>query len=211
MSLLLEIKALSEIRKNQQIMSFYILFANALLIAYTAKAYVINFGAEGLILKDYAISTLGLMLLIPVIGKAINKHPMSVFHLSIALEVLALLGYFLTNKGIHPTIILPISTFILMVSVFLMRPLVNRVNSLIVDGCADYSLLDSKLSAIYTVLGSIFGTAIIYFDISTNYTVILLLVILLVSRFYRNKVFSIVYSEQNKTTLPEVGLKIPAP
>jgi hypothetical protein len=200
MLIISEIKALSEVRKNQQIMTFYILFYHALLIAYTAKAYIINFGAEGLILRDYAISILGLMLLIPIIGKAINKHPLGIFYLSLGLEAVSLLGHFLTHQSIYPTIILPLSTFLLVISIYLMRPLVNRINSLIINGCADYSLLDSKLSAIYTVLGSILGSATIYFDISANYTVILLLITLLISRYYRNKVLSIFYNKQTHSS-----------
>ncbi len=183
-------------------MSFYMLFVAALLIAYSANSYVNVFGAKGLILKDYALTSLGLILLIPALGKVINKHPLSVFHLSVILEVLAVLGYFLTDKGFYPVITLPFSTFLLMLSVYCMRPLVTCVESKVINGSAKYSLLKSKLEAIYTALGSLFGATFVYFDVSTSYTISLLFVTLLLSRYYRNKVFLEIYTGNTPFTTP---------
>ena len=62
-----EIGQLSDLRRHQQLMSFYMLFVAALLLAFTDKLYIELFGAEGLIYKDYFISLFGLVALIKIL------------------------------------------------------------------------------------------------------------------------------------------------
>ncbi len=188
-----EIKKLSALRKNQQLMSFYMLFVQALLLAYTAKAYVVVFGADGLIAKDYLISLFGLILLIPFLGKTVNKYPIKTFHMAVILEIFAVFCYYLTNIQILPELFLPLGTLILMSSVFIMRPLVTRVDSQVTNACPEYSLLKSKLDQIYIAVGAIFGLAFLGLDISSSFVIPLLIILLLISRYYRNLVFKEIY------------------
>ena len=68
--------ALSPLRRSQQIMSFYLLLVNALLGAAIVMLYVDLFNADGLVLKNCALSVLGLAIFIPALGKMAKEHPM---------------------------------------------------------------------------------------------------------------------------------------
>jgi hypothetical protein len=208
MSLRNDIEELSPLRKNQQLMSFYMLFVASLMLAYTAKTYISVFGANGVILKDYAICLFSLILLIPAFGKIATKYPIKTFYYCVVLEFIAMGGYFIASENLHPEIILPLSTTVLMTSVYALRPIVTRVDSLVTDGCAEYSLIKSKLDSIYLSTGSLFGGLFIIYDISSYITMPLLIISLLASRYYRNLVFNEIYSaDENK---PELSASLSA-
>ena len=61
MNLIKEVAALSPLRRNQQIMSFYLLFVNALLGAAIVMLYVDLFNADGLVLKTMRCQYLALL------------------------------------------------------------------------------------------------------------------------------------------------------
>lgn len=193
MNLIQQAKSLSPLRKNQQLMAFYMLFVAALMIAIIAKQYISIFGAEGIVLKDYALSLYGLILLFPFLGKWVTQNPMKTFHISIVLEIIATIGYYLSTKNYYPEHILIISTFILVTSNLIMNPLVTKVDSQVIDGCAEYSLFKTKLSSIYTALGALFGGFILLFDVSVELSIFIVLTLLPISRYYRNKVFKEIY------------------
>ena len=74
-----------------------------------------------------------------------------------------------------------------------MNPLVTKVDSQVIDGCADYSLFKTKLSSIYTALGALFGGFILLFNVSVELSILTVLALLPISRYYRNKVFKEIY------------------
>ena len=189
MNLIQQAKSLSPLRKNQQLMAFYMLFVAALMIAVIAKQYISLFGAEGIVLKDYALSLYGLILLFPFLGKWVTQNPMKTFHISIT----ATIGYYFSTKNFYPEHILVISTFILVTSNLIMNPLVTKVDSQVINGCADYSLFKTKLSSIYTALGALFGGFILLFNVSVELSILTVLALLPISRYYRNKVFKEIY------------------
>lgn len=199
MNLYKEAKNLSQIRKNQQLMTFYMLFVAALMIAVIAKQYISIFGAEGVILKDYLISLYGLILLVPFIGKWVTSNPMKTFRYSVILEVIATLGYYISTKGYYPEIILILSTVILISTNLMMCPLITKVDSQVINGEDNYSLFKSKMDSVYTAIGSIFGALILMLNIPLDFTIFFMFTMLFMSRYYRNKVFQEVYQEnENK-------------
>jgi len=101
MSLIKEFRALTPLRRNQQIMSFFLLFVNALMLATSMTFYVDLFGSEGLILKNYAFSLLGLLILIPFLGRFAISKPLLTFRIGIAMEVISCAGYFMVSQSIY--------------------------------------------------------------------------------------------------------------
>jgi hypothetical protein len=203
MKILKEISNISNLRKNQQLMSFYMLFVATLLFAFTAKTYYDLFGANGLILKDYSISIYSLIIFIPFIGNYVNKNPLFIFKISVVLELTAITLYFLANKKIQPELCLILGTFFLITSNLIMKPLVTRVDSEITGGCPKYSLLKSKLDILYSALGSVVGGTIVLISVPSEYTITVMVIMILISRYYRNKVFTEIYKEQITLNLIE--------
>lgn len=199
MSILNEISSLSTIRKNQQLMSFFMLFVATLMVALVAKTYINLFGADGLILKDYSVSIYGLIIFIPFLGKYVNNNPLFIFKISVVLELTSISMYFLANKNILPEFCVIFGTFSLITSNLIMKPLVTRIDSEITNGCPNYSLLKSKLDNLYTALGALFGALILFASIPFEFTIFTICILLLISRFYRNKVFNEIYFNKSNT------------
>lgn len=193
MSLVTEIKAMTRIQKNQQAMEFYMVFVKALFLLFSAVSYVKHFGAEGLVMKDYAVAIIGLFIIFPFVGRAVKSFPMTVFRYSVVMEIVALLGFYLVSIEIYPEPILLSSSFILVFSNTIMLPLRTQVESIVIGGCPDYSVTTSKLLNIYVGLSAIVGAFTLWLGISTDYIVIALIISILASRYYRNKVFTEVF------------------
>ena len=191
-----EIKALSPLRKNQQLMTFYMLFVGVILIAFTARLYSELFGIEGLILKDYAISLFGLIILYKKIGETVNKNPMETFKLSVKIEIIALVGYFIANKGFMPEAILIISTVCLISTNLMMKPLIIKVDSQVTQACSEYSVLKAKLDNIYIAFGAFVGGILLLGGIPMEISFCIMIGALIMSRHYRFLVFSEIYKQE---------------
>jgi len=208
MQIINEIKALSTLRKNQQLMSFYMLFVNALIIACTATFYVEFFGSEGLILKDYAVSLLGLMLFIPMFGRFATSKPLRTFTIAVVLELLSVTGYLLTSLGVAPEMCLIVATYCIVQSGVIMRPINTQVDSIVTAGSASYSLLKSKLDALYTAISAAVGASFVLLGVSKTATVAMLAASLICSRYYRKRVLKEIYADG---VVPEVDVVVLAP
>lgn len=193
MSLLQEIRFLSPLRKNQQIVSFFLLFVNAMMLAITTILYIKTFGAEGLVIKGYSESLYGLVLLIPFFGRFALKHPMIAFNIALCLEVLSVILYILTSQNVMPSITLPLATTFVLSSNLLMRPINIQANSIINAGSSTYSLLSSKLDASYTAIGAMVGGLFIFFNAPTIVMITCFALTLIASRYYRKKVLIEIY------------------
>tara|TARA_R110001583_G_scaffold174017_2_gene328224 strand:+ start:4148 stop:4795 length:648 start_codon:yes stop_codon:yes gene_type:complete len=196
MNILDEVKGLSPLRKNQQLVVFYMLFVNAMIIACTATFYVEFFGSDGLILKDYAISVLGLMLFIPVFGRFSTSKPLRTFKIALTLEFVSVVGYLMTSIGVAPQACLIVASYCVVQSGIIMRPINTQVDSLVTAGCADYSLLKSKLDALYTAVGAAVGASFLLLGASKVTVVIMLGISLACSRYYRKRVLVEIYEEK---------------
>lgn len=195
MYLIKEIRELSSVRKHNQLVGLFLILTNALLVAYTLKAYVAHFGANGLVVKDYIIQVYSLLLLVPLFGRLVSKSPMITLKIAIAGDVLVLIGYTTVNYlGTAPYLL--VSTTVLLVTCTLMvRPSLEKVNASVNNGCPTYSLLKVRLDAIYTALGAGLGLSLVYLDVSNYVTLSILTVTLLSCRHYRLKVFRVIYGE----------------
>lgn len=193
MSIIEEIKALPSLRRNHQLSAFYMLYVNALIIACTATFYVAFFGAEGLILKDYVISLLGLMLFVPVFGKFCTFKPLRTFKIAVSLEAISISGYLMTSLDIMPQTSLIVASYCIVQSNILMRPINNQIDSIVTAGCADYSLLKSKLDALYTAVGAAVGASFLLLGVSKTATVVMLGASLFLCRYYRKRVLTEIY------------------
>tara|TARA_Y100001936_G_scaffold250315_1_gene302778 strand:- start:451 stop:1089 length:639 start_codon:yes stop_codon:yes gene_type:complete len=209
MSIISEIKELSELRKNQQIMSFYLLFVNALMLAISTKFYIALFTGDGLILKNYAISLLGLLILVPAIGKFAIDRPILTFRISVVLEAFSCLGYFLTSFSIFAELSLVTASFLVFASGLIMRPIYTQMDSIVTNGCKNYSLLKSKLDGLYTAIGAFVGAMFILLDIPTVAAISLLTITLGMARYYRNKVVNEIYSNESSENLLAPETKSP--
>jgi hypothetical protein len=205
MSVIQEVKSLSPLRKNQQIMSFFLLFVNAMLIAVTTSLYIKAFGTEGLILKDYAISLYGLILFIPILGKLAMQYPLRAFTVALFLEAASVIAYFLVSKSFHEHLLLPIATLCIISSSLIMRPILVQVDSLVTNGCSNYSLLKSKLDALYTSIGALFGGYCIFANVSISFSIIIYATSLVMARYYRKKVLDEIFNTP-KVLEPETNL-----
>jgi len=114
MSLVTEVKRLSPLQRNQQIMSFYLLFVNALLVATTTLMYVDLFGADGMVLKTYIASIYSLILLVPALGKWSQTSPMRTFKVALAMEVLSIVAYILVSLDFYAMYLLPIASALIL-------------------------------------------------------------------------------------------------
>jgi len=196
-----EVAALSPLRRNQQIMSFYLLFVNALLGAAIVMLYVDLFNADGLVLKNYALSVLGLAIFIPALGKMAKEHPMRTFHIAIGFEVLAFVFYMLTIYDVFPHVILPIATIVTYSSNIIMSPILNQTTSIVTAGCADYSLLKSKLDMLYTAIGAAVGACFVIFDVHLTVVMVSYASALAMARYYRHKVLTEIYKDTPENIL----------
>ncbi len=197
MSLITECRELSTLRKNQQIMSFFLLFVNALLVATSTTFYIDIFTSDGLILKNYATSLLGLLILMPFLGRFAMNNPILTFRIAIILEFLSCIGYIMVSQSMYESFMLLTASFLIFSSNLLMRPILTQVDSIVTDGCKDYSLLKSKLDGIYTAIGAGIGAAFILLSIPMVYAVVLYIASLALARLYRNRVLIEVYSDDD--------------
>jgi hypothetical protein len=195
-SVISEIKELSPLRKNQQIMSFFLLFVNAMLVAITTNLYLKIFGGEGLILKNYAISMYGLILFIPILGRLAFKYPLRAFVWALSLEAMSVLGYFLSSQSYHEQLFLLLASFCVISSTLIMRPILVQTDSLITNGCANYSLLKSKMDALYTAIGALFGGYCVLTNVSLSITITIFAASLIMARFYRKRVLDKIYTKE---------------
>tara|TARA_B100000749_G_scaffold280565_1_gene277292 strand:- start:2361 stop:2636 length:276 start_codon:yes stop_codon:yes gene_type:complete len=74
-----------------------------------------------------------------------------------------------------------------------MRPILTQVSSIVTNGCAHYSLVSSKLDAIYTAVGAGVGVLFIFFDIPNTISIVVLAASLVMARMYRKRVLTEVY------------------
>lgn len=193
MSLINEVKQLSPLQRNQQIMSFYLLFVNALLVATTTLLYVDLFGADGMVLKTYIASIYSLILLVPALGKWSQKSPMRTFKVALTMEVLSVGAYILVSLDVYAMYLLPIASALILSGGLIMRPILTQVSSIVTNGCAHYSLVSSKLDAIYTAIGAGVGVLFIFFDIPNTISIIVLAASLVMARLYRKRVLTEIY------------------
>lgn len=196
MSLISDIKALSRLQKNQQIMSFYLLFVNALMVAVTTLLYVELFEAEGMVLKTYIASVYGLIILIPALGKWAQQSPMTTFKVALFMEVLSIGAYVLVSLDMYAVYLLPLASALILSSNLIMKPILTQVSSIVTNGCAHYSLVSSKLDAVYTAVGAGVGILFILFDIPNTLSIIVLFASLLMARLYRKRVLEEVYADE---------------
>jgi len=202
MSLFYQFLELSALRKNQQFMSFYLLFVNTLLVACTATFYIDLFGTEGLILKGYIISVFGLILLLPMMGKYIQNDPLLTFKIALGFEVISMVGYLMVANDYYPHIALPIATLTLVSSGLIMRPILTQVDSIVTNGCKDYSMLKSRLDALYTAIGAMVGAIFILTNVPPYLSLLVLNTSLITARIYRKRVLDEVYNK-NHTPIAE--------
>lgn len=200
MSLITDIKALTPIQKNQQFMSFYLLFVNALLIATTTLFYVDLFGADGMILKSYIASVYGLVLLIPALGKWAQSNPLRTFKVALLLEVMSIVSYVLVTLDYYAMYFLPLASAFILSSGLIMRPILTQVSSIVTNGCAHYSLVSSKMDSIYTSIGAGVGILFVLFDVPNTVSIITLALALGMSRLYRKRVLEAIYNNDNTET-----------
>jgi hypothetical protein len=211
MGVIEELRSLSPLRKNQQQAGFYLLFVNALIIACTASFYVKEFGSEGLVLKDYAVSLLALMLFVPLFGRLVTAKPLNTFKVAVGLEVMSVIGYFMTSLGVMPKVSLLAASFCVVQAGIIMRPTLNQVDSIVTNGSACYSLLKSKLDALYMAVGAMVGASFLLLEVSKTITVLVLGVSLLCSRFYRKRVLNEIYADKVEGEWliePSVAIKV---
>lgn len=209
MTLFQELNELSPLRKNQQIMSFFLLFVNALLVAVSTIFYVRIFGSDGLILKNYAISLLGLLILIPVLGKIAIKKPLATFHFCVFLEALSVIGYILVAQDIYAPFMLLTASFFIFASNLLMKPVLTQVDSIVTNGCGEYSLIKSKMDNIYLAIGALIGALFIILSIPIIFAVIAYSTALGFARYYRHKVLIEIYTSNQVTPQePEAAAKM---
>lgn len=199
MTLWKEFGALSPLRKNQQIMSFFLLFVNALLLAVSTIFYVDLFDSDGLILKNYAVSLLGLLILVPALGKIAIKRPLATFHFSVCLEALSCIGYFLVAQDVYAPVMLLTASFLIFFSNLLMKPILTQVDSVVTNGCGTYSLLKSKMDNIYIAIGALIGVLFIVLSVPTMFAVIAYSAALGFARYYRHKVLTEIYTDAQTT------------
>ena len=196
LKLIKEIRELSDLRKHQQLMSFYMLFVGALLLAFTATLYIDLFGSEGLIYKDYFISLFGLVALIKKVGDKSIEDPMATFRFAVKLEFIAMFGYFLANKGFLSEYILIASTICLISANVAMKPLIIKVDSQVTNACSKYSGLKSKLDYFYAALGAVVGGVLFASKLPVELSFCLMVGSLMLSRYYRLLVFKEIYQEE---------------
>lgn len=194
MSLISDINTLSRLQKNQQIMSFYLLFVNALLVAVTTLLYVDLFGAQGMVLKTYIASVYGLIILIPALGTWAQQSPMTTFKVALFMEILSISAYTFVSFDVYPMYLLPVASALILSSGLIMRPILTQVSSIVTNGCAHYSLVSSKLSAIYTAIGAGIGIVFVLFDVPNTLSIVVLFVSLMMARLYRKRVLEEVYT-----------------
>jgi len=71
----------------------------------------------------------------------------------------------MVSQSIYAPVMLLTSSFLIFASNLLMNPILNQVESIVTDGCAQYSLLKSKMNGIYTAVGAGVGAAFVLFDV----------------------------------------------
>lgn len=177
-------------------MSFYLLFVNALMVAVTTLLYVELFEAEGMVLKTYIASVYGLIILIPALGKWAQQSPMTTFKVALFMEVLSIGAYVLVSLDMYAVYLLPLASALILSSNLIMKPILTQVSSIVTNGCAHYSLVSSKLDAVYTAVGAGVGILFILFDIPNTLSIIVLFASLLMARLYRKRVLEEVYADE---------------
>jgi hypothetical protein len=91
-----------------------------------------------------------------------------------------------------------------------MKPILTQVDSIVTNGCGNYSLLKSKMDNIYIAIGALTGVVFIILSVPTIFAVIAYSAALGFARYYRHKVLTEVYTGTD-TPLPDPASKIDAP
>ena len=196
MSIYCDFTSLTPLRKHQQIMAFFLIFVNAMMIAITTILYIEVFGAEGMILKNYAISLYGLILLVPMFGRFAIANPLTAFKIAIAFEILSIVCYLFANNSVAETVTLPLGSVFVISSGLLMRPILTQAESIVTAGCGEYSLLKAKLDSVYTAIGAFFGGFMVLMATPITVMIGLFAFTLIFARYYRKLVLDEIFGEQ---------------
>lgn len=193
--MLQQLKGLTQLQLEHIYVLWSLIIINTFLVAFSTLTYIELVEAQGLVIKDYLSSAYGLVLVLPFIGRWNKKNPMGCLWWSITLELLAMLGFvyvsYTRNDGTVEVLI--ISTVLLLSGNFLARGLNTKVNSSVIHGCTDYSNLIVSTSALCTALMAGFGLLVIYYGANMSIILMLLIGSIMVSRYYKIRVFKIVY------------------
>lgn len=195
-----QLRALSPLRRNQQKMAFCLLFVNALLGATSITLYVDLFTSDGLIVKNYIVSVAGLALFVPLLGRMTTTRPLQVFYTCVVLEGISMLAWYATLYSPYPHVALGIASAAIVSAGLAMSPILKQVESIVTDGCADYSLLSTRLSAAYTALAALIGAAFVYYSLPLVVNVTVFSLALAMARYYRKRVLDDIYGQPQPDT-----------
>lgn len=181
--MLQQLKNLSRLRKYYLLYEFLTKTTYVFLIALTVGLLGLNFGEVGKILKEWLVPLMGLAVFLPGISRYIVKNPVRSYTWVVAVEVVCVFGFWLTEWGIYPGFLLIGSWCVMMCTASVLKPLKDKNISQVIKGDGEFSILRTRVNALGAVVIATIGFALLYYRVSTLYAVTLTTTCLIISRY----------------------------
>ena len=195
--MLTSLRQLSKLRKHYLAYEFLSKSTYVFLISVTVGLLSSTFGANGLVIKDWMTPVLGLAVFLPGLSRYVIKNPVRSYTWIVTIEILCILGFWLTEWNIYPDTILLASLGIMMALKSVITPLRDKNNSQVIKSCGEFSLLRGRINALSAVvLGGIGGLMVLY-SVPTVIGVALTTSCLILSRYMYVLVMKELYVIEN--------------
>jgi len=183
-----ELRNLSYIRKHQQIAKCFLAVAAALTAMLTTKTVIDEWGASGAIYNEYIYSILTVTILsIGPLAQYPIHNAIVCSRIAIVSDFIAVLCCTLAAYGIYRVPLIVTGILCITLTNVLMRSIYGVVESNVVNGEREYSLLDTKLMSLYALVGALLGASTYYLEVNIIIVGIMTYISLLVCRSSRLK------------------------
>lgn len=162
-----ELKNLSYVRKHQQISKCFLSIAAALTAMLTTKTVIDQWGASGAIYKEYiySILTVAILSIGPLARFPINNAVLC-SRLAIVSDFISVTCCTLAAYGIYRVPLIVTGILCIIMTNVLMCSIYGVVESNVVSGEREYSLLDTKLLSLYSLTGALIGASTYYLEVN---------------------------------------------
>lgn len=192
-----ELSQLSTLRIRYLAYEFLVKTTYVFMLALTTGLLKSNYSEVGTILKEALVPIIGLAVFVPGVSRYIVKNPVYSYTWVVALEILCIVGFWLTEFNYYPGVLL-IASFCLMTAIgAVMQPLKDKNISQVISADGSFAILRSRINALGAIILALIGGAMIYYRVDTFYAATFTTACLIASRYQYVHVMDELYIIEN--------------